>query len=173
MTEQDEKNDPLKGQVGGDHYRKMGAYQPWAVLPHWLTPDELRGFAKGTVIAYLARERDKGGIEDILKSMHTLQLYERALPPQPQSETPPSAPPSNAPQVEWQKYALAWLEGKRHAWEVDIEDFPGVADSHPVMRIRVRLAQALIAELEAALSGEPTPASLTPACSLVGDRYER
>lgn len=63
-------------QIGGDHYKKLGEYQPWEVLARWLTPDELRGFAKGTVIAYLARERDKGGLQDVMKSLHTLQLFE-------------------------------------------------------------------------------------------------
>lgn len=65
----------LASQVGGEHYKKFGAYQPWEVLAKWLTPEELKGFAKGTVIAYLAREADKGGRQDIEKSLHTLQLY--------------------------------------------------------------------------------------------------
>lgn len=69
------QSDVLGTQVGGDHYKKLGAYQPWEVLARWLTSDELRGFAKGTAIAYLAREREKGGIEDIEKAVHTLQLY--------------------------------------------------------------------------------------------------
>jgi len=70
---------PLDVQIGGDHYKTMGAYQPWEVLPNWLTFDELRGFAKGTAIAYLARERQKGGMADIEKARHTLQLYEEVM----------------------------------------------------------------------------------------------
>ena len=62
----------LDTQVGGDHYKKLGAYQPWEVLRHWLTPEEFRGYMKGTAITYLARERDKGGFEDIAKAAHTL-----------------------------------------------------------------------------------------------------
>jgi len=65
----------LNQQEGGDHYAKLGDYQPWKVLEKWLTRDELRGFAKGTAIAYLARERDKGGTLDIKKAIHTLQIY--------------------------------------------------------------------------------------------------
>lgn len=65
----------LETQEGGDHYKKLGAYQPWEVLARWLTPEELKGFAKGTVIAYLAREADKGGMLDIKKAAHTLQIY--------------------------------------------------------------------------------------------------
>ena len=63
----------LDTQVGGDHYKTMGAYQPWEVLRHWLTPEEFRGYMKGTAIAYLAREQDKGGMLDIKKAGHTLQ----------------------------------------------------------------------------------------------------
>ena len=63
----------LDTQVGGDHYKKLGDYQPWEVLRHWLTPEEFRGYMKGTAIAYLAREQDKGGTLDIKKAYHTLQ----------------------------------------------------------------------------------------------------
>jgi len=60
-------------QEGGDHYKKLGTYQPWEVLRRWLTPEEFRGYMKGTAIAYLAREQDKGGMLDIKKATHTLQ----------------------------------------------------------------------------------------------------
>ena len=60
-------------QEGGDHYKKLGAYQPWEVLRRWLTPEEFRGYMKGTALSYLAREHDKGGLEDIKKASHTLQ----------------------------------------------------------------------------------------------------
>lgn len=63
----------LDAQVDGDHYKKLGAYQPWEVLRRWLTPEEFRGYMKGTAIAYLAREQDKGGMVDIQKACHTLQ----------------------------------------------------------------------------------------------------
>lgn len=60
-------------QVGGDHYKTMGEFQPWDVLRHWLTPEEYRGYQKGVAIAYLARERSKGGDQDIAKATHHLQ----------------------------------------------------------------------------------------------------
>lgn len=63
----------LNVQEGGDHYKKLGPYQPWEVLRAWLTPEEFRGYMKGTAIAYLAREQDKGGDMDIKKAAHTLQ----------------------------------------------------------------------------------------------------
>jgi len=63
-------------QIGGDHYKKLGQYQPWEVLAIWMTPEELRGYMKGTVIAYLAREQDKGGDSDVAKALHTMQLWQ-------------------------------------------------------------------------------------------------
>jgi hypothetical protein len=65
----------LRRQEGGDHYAKLGDYQPYCVLQKWMTPEELKGFAKGSAIAYLAREQDKGGREDIKKAVHHLQIY--------------------------------------------------------------------------------------------------
>lgn len=62
----------LDKQHGGDHYKRLGHYQPWEVLHVWLTPEEFRGFMKGTAVAYLARERQKGGTLDIQKAAHTL-----------------------------------------------------------------------------------------------------
>lgn len=59
-------------QIGGDHYKGMGDFQPWDVMRHWLTPEEYRGYQKGTAIAYLARERGKGGDADIAKAAHHL-----------------------------------------------------------------------------------------------------
>lgn len=60
-------------QIGGDHYKAMGEFQPWDVLAHWLTPEEYRGYQKGVAIAYLAREKAKGGDQDIRKAVHHLQ----------------------------------------------------------------------------------------------------
>ena len=78
---QEELNRQVRGvldiQIGGDHYKKMGHHQPWEVLATWMTPEELRGYMKGTVIAYLARERDKGGDLDIEKVQHTIQLWQQ------------------------------------------------------------------------------------------------
>ena len=67
-------------QIGGDHYKKLGVYQPAEVLKHWLTPEEFRGYMKGTAIVYLAREREKNGDEDISKAGHTIDLYDELKP---------------------------------------------------------------------------------------------
>lgn len=65
-------------QVGGDHYKKLGDYQPWKVLQAWLTPEEMRGYMKGSAIVYIARERDKGGDQDIAKALHYLEAMQHA-----------------------------------------------------------------------------------------------
>ena len=65
----------LDEQEGGDHYKKLGDYQPWIVAKKWLSPEEMKGAAKMTAIVYLCRENDKGGRQDIIKAMHTLQIY--------------------------------------------------------------------------------------------------
>lgn len=64
-------SDPKTTQVGGDHYVKL-TIQPWEVMREWMTPEEYRGYHKGVVFAYLAREIDKGGNEDIKKALHHL-----------------------------------------------------------------------------------------------------
>ncbi len=68
----DYKLPPRDRQVGGDHYRRMGL-QPWDALKAWLTPEEYRGYQKGVAIAYLARERLKGGDQDVEKALHHLE----------------------------------------------------------------------------------------------------
>lgn len=66
-------------QEGGNHYKQFGEFQPWDVLRAWLTPEEYRGFMKGTMIAYLARERSKGGDLDMRKVMHYAQKFVEVL----------------------------------------------------------------------------------------------
>jgi hypothetical protein len=62
----------LDGQVGGNHYKDMQV-QPWQAMEAWLTPEEYRGYHKGVAIGYLAREQQKGGLQDIEKAIHHLQ----------------------------------------------------------------------------------------------------
>jgi hypothetical protein len=69
--------DALNNQVGGEHYKKHGAMQPWEILKHYLTPEEFRGFMKASAIVYLLREGEKGGDQDIFKAGHFLQAFEQ------------------------------------------------------------------------------------------------
>jgi hypothetical protein len=54
-------------QVGGKHYQKLDP-APWDVVIQW----EL-GYLEGTALKYIARWRDKNGVEDILKAIHFLE----------------------------------------------------------------------------------------------------
>ena len=63
---------PLKRQVGGDHYMNMGV-QPWRAMESWMTDEQLIGFMMGNVIKYVARWQEKNGIEDLRKASHYLE----------------------------------------------------------------------------------------------------
>lgn len=58
----------LKGQVGGDHYKKL-KIQP----VEYIHANNI-GFAEGSAIKYLTRWRDKGGVEDLKKAKHFIEL---------------------------------------------------------------------------------------------------
>lgn len=49
------------------HYN-TGNIEVLDVIADWLTGDELRGFIKGNVLKYVARERHKNGLEDLKKA---------------------------------------------------------------------------------------------------------
>lgn len=54
-------------QVGGSHYQKLDP-APWDVITAWNL-----GYLEGTALKYIARWRDKNGIEDLNKAIHFLQ----------------------------------------------------------------------------------------------------
>jgi len=66
-------------QHGGDHYKKYGNLQPWDVITAWGL-----GYLDGTALKYIARWKDKGGLEDLRKAIHFLQkkieVEEHGLP---------------------------------------------------------------------------------------------
>ncbi len=53
-------------QIGGEHYRGKDI-QPWDAIHAWGL-----GFFSGNVIKYVARHREKNGIEDLKKARHYL-----------------------------------------------------------------------------------------------------
>lgn len=55
-------------QIGGNHYKQYGDLQPWDVVIKWNL-----GYLEGTALKYIARWRDKGGIDDIKKAIHFLE----------------------------------------------------------------------------------------------------
>jgi len=58
-------------QVGGTHYKKD--IQPWDAMQAWMSKEAFQGFLQGNAIKYLARWRDKGGVEDLQKAQHYIQ----------------------------------------------------------------------------------------------------
>lgn len=55
-------------QIGGAHYKRYGDLQPWDVVLKWKL-----GYLEGTALKYIARWKDKGGIDDIKKAIHFLE----------------------------------------------------------------------------------------------------
>lgn len=63
-------------QIGGTHYKCYGDVQPWDVVAKWNL-----GYLEGTALKYIARWKDKGGIDDIKKAIHFLEkLVETETP---------------------------------------------------------------------------------------------
>lgn len=55
-------------QVGGSHYTDMAIQPAEYILRNGI------GWAEGCAISYLSRWRAKGGIEDLRKAAHTIEL---------------------------------------------------------------------------------------------------
>ena len=69
MTFEDlKKQNALDVQVAGDHYKKL-KIQPIEYIHANSIP-----FAEGSAIKYLTRWRDKGGIKDLEKARHFIDL---------------------------------------------------------------------------------------------------
>jgi Protein of unknwon function (DUF3310) len=58
----------LNDQIGGDHYKKM------RIQPVEFIHRNGIGFIEGSVIAYVSRWRLKGGVEDLKKAKHFLDM---------------------------------------------------------------------------------------------------
>jgi hypothetical protein len=67
MTENSNPN-PLDVQVGGSHYKKYKIQPMEYSMANGLDP------CQHTAIKYITRFRDKGGIEDLIKAKHTIDL---------------------------------------------------------------------------------------------------
>ena len=63
-----EVKNPLKEQVGGDHYSKL------AIQPAVYAEQNKLSYLQGTIIKYVTRYKDKGGVEDLAKAMHSIKI---------------------------------------------------------------------------------------------------
>ena len=59
---------PLATQVGGQHYKKL------KIQPVEYVHANNLGYFEGSVIKYVSRWRDKGGIDDLKKAIHFIEL---------------------------------------------------------------------------------------------------
>lgn len=59
---------PFGEQIGGSHYKHM------AIQPVEYIHRNGIGFVEGAVIKYVSRWKDKGGVEDLRKARHMLDL---------------------------------------------------------------------------------------------------
>lgn len=75
------KPDPLKYQVGGDHYKKL------AIQPAEYTTLNGIGHLAGDAIAYLTRYKDKNGREDLEKAVQSIRILIALEYPEPAPET--------------------------------------------------------------------------------------
>lgn len=58
-------------QIGGSHYKDK-VIQPWDAMRYWMSPEAFEGFLQGNVIKYIARYKDKDGLQDLKKARHYL-----------------------------------------------------------------------------------------------------
>jgi hypothetical protein len=58
-------------QVGGDHYTSK-TVQPWDAMQSWMDQEGFACYLQGNVIKYIARYKEKGGVEDLKKARHYL-----------------------------------------------------------------------------------------------------
>ena len=58
----------LREQIGGEHYKKL------AIQPVEYIHANGIGYFEGNIIKYVTRWKDKGGIADLLKARHYIDL---------------------------------------------------------------------------------------------------
>lgn len=66
--DREELEEALGVQVGGDHYKNK------AIQPVEYCMANNIGFMEGSVIKYVTRWKDKGGVEDLKKARHFLDM---------------------------------------------------------------------------------------------------
>ena len=65
---EEDKQDPMSKQIGGSHYQNF-VIQP----AEFINKNRLQ-FAEGNAIKYICRHSQKGGIQDIDKAIHYLEM---------------------------------------------------------------------------------------------------
>lgn len=68
--------DAIEKQVAGEHYLKL-PFQPVT----YILANNI-GYCEGNVIKYVTRWKDKGGVEDLRKARHYLDMLIQTLDPE-------------------------------------------------------------------------------------------
>jgi hypothetical protein len=66
-----------KEQVGGDHYKDM-EIEPW----EYAEANKL-SFLQGNIVKYVSRYKSKGGLQDLKKARHCIDLLASIYSPDP------------------------------------------------------------------------------------------
>lgn len=61
-------NNPLSVQVGGSHYKK------YKIQPVEYAMANNLNYCQANAVKYITRYRDKGGVEDLRKAIHNLEI---------------------------------------------------------------------------------------------------
>lgn len=68
MVEKMDKPKPTETQVGGAHYKGL------AIQPMEYALKNNLNYAQANVVKYITRYKDKGGVEDLRKAIHNVEL---------------------------------------------------------------------------------------------------
>jgi hypothetical protein len=68
MSNSSPEVDPLGQQVGGDHYKK------YKIQPVEYAMTNGLNYCQANAVKYITRYRDKGGIEDLRKAIHNIEI---------------------------------------------------------------------------------------------------
>ncbi len=66
--EDEVKRTAMHSQVGGDHYKLMAIQPTEYIIANGI------GFCEGNVIKYGSRWKHKGGVEDLRKALHYIEM---------------------------------------------------------------------------------------------------
>jgi hypothetical protein len=75
-------------QIGGSHYETK-AIQPWEAMEVWMSKEAFQGFLHGNAVKYIARWREKNGVQDLKKAIHYIKkLIETETETENETQTP-------------------------------------------------------------------------------------
>ncbi len=101
-------SDPRKTQEGGKHYLSM------RIQPERFIYENAIGFHEGNVIKYVCRHKSKGGVTDLRKARHYLDLLIAHYENDECFGQPEPEPPAPAPELPRLNTGWKWAEVNKH-----------------------------------------------------------